>query len=35
MKRFTSLDDDQYRLLLAYLQYHAKDSVPLKVATKP
>jgi hypothetical protein len=25
MKRYTSLDDDQYRLLLAYLQYHSKD----------
>jgi mono/diheme cytochrome c family protein len=26
MKRYTSLEDDQYRLLLAYLQYHAKDA---------
>jgi hypothetical protein len=26
MKRYTSLEDDQYRLLLAYLQYHSKDS---------
>ena len=25
MKRYASLDDDQYRLLLAYLQYHSKD----------
>jgi mono/diheme cytochrome c family protein len=25
MKRFTSLTDDQYRLLLAYLQNHSKD----------
>ncbi|AYD03882.1 c-type cytochrome [Neorhizobium sp. NCHU2750] len=25
MKRFTSLSDDQYRLLLAYLQNHSKD----------
>jgi mono/diheme cytochrome c family protein len=29
MKRFTGLGDDQYRLLLAYLQFHAKD---IKVA---
>ena len=27
MKRYASLDDDQYRLLLAYLQYHSKDAV--------
>jgi mono/diheme cytochrome c family protein len=27
MRRFTSLGDDQYRLLLAYLQNHAKDTV--------
>ncbi|WP_413207423.1 c-type cytochrome [Rhodospirillum sp. A1_3_36] len=26
MKRFTSLSDDDYRLLLAYLQNHAKDT---------
>ena len=25
MKRFTALDDGQYRLLLAYLQFHSKD----------
>jgi len=25
MKRFTALDDSQYRLLLAYLQFHSKD----------
>jgi mono/diheme cytochrome c family protein len=25
MKRYASLDDAQYRLLLAYLQYHSKD----------
>ncbi|AOI38850.1 cytochrome C [Burkholderia oklahomensis EO147] len=25
MRHFTSLDDDQYRLLLTWLQYHAKD----------
>ena len=25
MKRYAALDDDQYRLLLAYLQYHSKD----------
>ncbi|QBP12530.1 c-type cytochrome [Cupriavidus metallidurans] len=25
MKRFTSFDDDQYRLILAYLQNHSKD----------
>lgn len=28
MKRFTSLTDDQYRLLLAYLQNHSKDVGP-------
>jgi hypothetical protein len=28
MRRFTSLDDDQYRLMLAYLQNHAKDVAP-------
>lgn len=26
MKRYTSLDDKEYRLLLAWLQYHAKDT---------
>ncbi len=26
MKRFSGLDDGQYRLLLAYLQFHAKDA---------
>jgi mono/diheme cytochrome c family protein len=25
MKRYAALDDDQYRLLLVYLQYHSKD----------
>jgi len=25
MKRYAALDDDQYRLLLAYLQYHSRD----------
>jgi hypothetical protein len=25
MKRFTSFTDDQYRLILAYLQNHSKD----------
>ena len=35
MKRFTSLDDGQYRLLLAYLQYHSKDVGTIKVAAKP
>ena len=25
MKRFAALDDDQYRMLQAYLQFHAKD----------
>jgi mono/diheme cytochrome c family protein len=34
MKRYTSLDDDQYRLLLAYLQYHAKDGRIDPVAIK-
>lgn len=29
MKRFTSLDDGQYRLLLAYLQLHSKDAGPI------
>ena len=34
MKRFTSLDDDQYRLLLAYLQYHSKDAGTTPAAAK-
>jgi hypothetical protein len=25
MKRFTALDDGQYRLLQTYLQFHSKD----------
>jgi hypothetical protein len=25
MKRYTSLDDAEYRLLLSWLQYHSKD----------
>ena len=25
MRRFTTMDDDQYRLILAYLQNHSKD----------
>ena len=32
MKRFTSLDDGQYRLLLAYLQLHSKDAGPVAAA---
>lgn len=32
MKRFTSLDDGQYRLLLAYLQLHSKDAGPMEAA---
>lgn len=32
MKRFTSLDDGQYRLLLAYLQLHSKDAGPAEAA---
>ncbi len=28
MKRYSGLDDGQYRLLLAYLQFHAKDAEP-------
>jgi mono/diheme cytochrome c family protein/cytochrome c553 len=35
MKRFTSLDDGQYRLLLTYLQYHSKDVGAVKVAAEP
>ena len=35
MKRFTSLDDGQYRLLLTYLQYHSKDVGAIKIAAKP
>ncbi|WP_246100368.1 c-type cytochrome [Cereibacter sediminicola] len=32
MKRFTSLNDEQYRLLLAYLQNHSRDVGPLAEA---
>jgi mono/diheme cytochrome c family protein len=32
MKRFTSLDDGQYRLILAYLQLHSKDGGPAEAA---
>jgi mono/diheme cytochrome c family protein len=35
MKRYTSLEDDQYRLLLAYLQYHSKDSAAKIASAKP
>jgi mono/diheme cytochrome c family protein len=35
MKRFTALDDDQYRLLMAYLQYHSKDAGSAPAAAKP
>jgi mono/diheme cytochrome c family protein len=31
MKRFTALDDGQYRLLLAYLQLHSKDVGPREI----
>ena len=34
MKRYASLDDGQYRLLLAYLQYHSKDLGTTRVAVK-
>jgi mono/diheme cytochrome c family protein len=34
MKRFTELQDDQYRLLQAYLQFHSKDVGPSAVAGK-
>jgi hypothetical protein len=33
MKRFSGLDDGQYRLLLAYLQFHAKDALPPNAGT--
>ncbi len=33
MKRFSGLDDGQYRLLLAYLQFHAKDALPANAGT--
>jgi mono/diheme cytochrome c family protein len=35
MKRYAPLDDDQYRLLLAYLQYHSKDVGGANVAAAP
>ncbi len=35
MKRFTALDDGQYRLLLAYLQFHSQDVVPTPKSTTP
>jgi hypothetical protein len=35
MRRYAALDDDQYRLLLAYLQYHAKDVGAAAVAVVP
>jgi hypothetical protein len=35
MKRYASLDDDQYRLMLTYLQYHSKDVNTLAVVAKP
>jgi mono/diheme cytochrome c family protein len=35
MKRYASLDDGQYRLLLAWLQYHSKDVGGPIVATAP
>ena len=34
MKRFTSLDDSQYRLLQAYLQFHSKDVASSPAAKK-
>ena len=34
MKRFTALDDGQYRLLLAYLQLHSKDAGPANTGQK-
>jgi mono/diheme cytochrome c family protein len=34
MKRFSGLDDGQYRLLLAYLQFHAKDALPPDAGSK-
>jgi mono/diheme cytochrome c family protein len=35
MKRFTALDDGQYRLLQAYLQFHSKDVGASTVGAKP
>jgi len=35
MKRYAPLDDDQYRLVLAYLQYHSKDVGGSVVAGAP
>lgn len=35
MKRYTSLDDPEYRLLLAWLQHHAKDTAPAAQGAKP
>jgi hypothetical protein len=35
MKRFSGLDDGQYRLLLAYLQFHAKDAAVAPGTGKP
>lgn len=34
MRRFTSFSDDQYRLILAYLQNHSKDLNPSEAAAK-
>jgi len=35
MKRFTSLDDAQYRLLQAYVQFHSKDVTASTAGGKP
>jgi len=35
MKRFAALDDSQYRLLLAYLQFHSKDVGALPAGGAP
>lgn len=35
MKRFTALDDGQYRLLQTYLQFHSKDVGASTVGAKP
>jgi mono/diheme cytochrome c family protein len=35
MKRYTNLTDDDYRLLLVYLQEHAKDAEPALQTAKP
>ena len=35
MKRFTALDDGQYRLLQTYLQFHSKDVGALAAGGKP